>query len=164
MSRTAYQYWADCSSPLSWRIYTRDNRSFSKQLPPNAGLGLRYLDPILESELTIFFTSSTEHSSNFSVNEVIEFMLLILWASIALDINFPNSLLAFLVLITLVFGMRSLTSSKHTFPLWESGVPMTTLSGFNKFSIAYPSAKNSGIETTVKYFESQWLFKISTVS
>ena len=56
----------------------KESKSFSKQLPPNPGLGFRYLSPILGSVYIIYFTSLMSQFSNFSVNPVIEFIELIL--------------------------------------------------------------------------------------
>ena len=55
-----------------------DSKSFSKQLPPNPGLGFRYLSPILGSDYIIYFTSFISQFSNFSVKPVIELIELIL--------------------------------------------------------------------------------------
>ena len=166
MFKTPCQYLAASSSPLQSRIWINESKSFSKQLPPNAGLGLRNLSPIRWSAETIDLTSWILHYSNFSVRPVIEFIELILWASIALDISFPSSADAFRVLMILVLwvAILYLKSSDMVWraasPFLESGVPMTILSGLTKFWMAYPSAKNSGIDTKVNKSEiwhADWL-------
>ena len=137
MSKTDCQYWAGMCSPLESRMCIKERRSFSKQLPPNPGLQLRYLEPILESDETISLMSWIEQSSNFSVKLVREFMELILWANIALDISFPNSELAFSVWIIFEPSLKSVQSFwKQSLPILVFGVPITSLSGLTKLLIA----------------------------
>lgn len=83
--------------------------------------------------------------SHSSVNEL---MLLTRYASIALDISLPNSLLLVsLVRITLQpLGLRS----DKILNALSSFVPMTTREGFVKSLIAEPSDRNSGMLTTEK--------------
>lgn len=114
-------------------MWIRERRSFSKQLPPKPGLQLRYLEPILESDETIYLMSWIEQSSNFSVRLVRELMELILWANIAFDISLPISELAFRVWMTFESSLKRVRSFwKHSFPILVFGVPMTILSGLTK--------------------------------
>jgi len=85
---------ASCISFES-RMYIRLNRSFSKHEPPNPIEHYRNDPPILLSELIMDLTSLID-APYFSQRAVIELIELILWASIALLINFPSSLLAYL--------------------------------------------------------------------
>ena len=141
----------------------------SKQLPPNPGLGDRYFEPIRVSLETMAWTSPISQSAVFSVKAVMEFMLEILWASMAFDINLPSSADAAFVLIILPWpwSNSSFNCSKQTFPLGVFGVPITVRSGLSRFEIAYPSARNSGIEATVNNsdisFPGKYFYKISIV-
>ena len=128
-----------------------DNKSFSKQEPPKPGDGFKYLFPILWSAYTIDLTSWTSQLSYCSHNYVTEFIALILWASMAFASNFPSSEEAWPTCITLEHLCNSLIWTKAACPNSSLGDPMTTLSGFSKFLMAYPTAKNSGIDKTITW-------------
>lgn len=74
-------------------MYTRDSKSLSKHDPPKPTLHYKNLLPIRESLAIIALTSFISQPGVTSHSSVIEFMLETLYASIALAINLPNSLL-----------------------------------------------------------------------
>lgn len=100
----------------------------------------------------IALTSDMSQSSSFSVRLVNELMLEILCANIAFAINLPISEEACLVFIMFTPGLKSpLSSWKVCYPSSDYGVPIAIRSGLSRFAMAWPSARNSGIDTTENF-------------
>merc|ERR1719352_1904871 len=150
---TWFQYSATSGSPNERHKYTRFRMSFWKQEPPKPTDDLRNLGPMRVSTPIECATSVTLAPVTSQRAEML-LMLEMRCARKAFAVSFDSSALHKLVVSTCGFGThRRYTLAKHCTAAWPAGVsapPTSTRSGLKRSSMAVPSARNSGLESTWK--------------
>mmetsp|Transcript_71380 Transcript_71380/g.118614 ORF Transcript_71380/g.118614 Transcript_71380/m.118614 type:complete len:318 (+) Transcript_71380:458-1411(+) len=150
---TWFQYSATSGNPNERHKYTRLRISFWKQDPPKPTEAFRNFGPMRESTPIACATSETS-APVASQSADIELIDEIRWARKAFAVSLESSALQRFVVSTRAVG----TQRRYTFarystaasPCGVCGPPTNTRSGSKRSSIAVPSARNSGFESTWK--------------